>query len=179
MVFTEVDDLSQSALWGAVRAAPLRRHPFALRTGSLDLCGLTLQTGRSTPLAVIGALPRGTACVLLPLDGRETLRLCGGSAEWRGVAAFGAGAAYEMANRQDASWGLLTLPAEWGRSSRRRAGWRSIAPAPRPGCAPTPARGFGLPRSCATSPRSRRRTRGVPGRGSAPRASCHGARCLL
>src|SRR4051794_25198261 len=120
--FADADELSKVTCWGSFRATPLR-YPFSLRTSDLDLSGLTLQTGRSTPLAVLGALPPGTAWLLLPLDGRETLLLRGGAAEPHGIAALGAGAEYEAANRHGASWGLVTLPAadvDWLLSPPRR-----------------------------------------------------------
>ena len=92
-------------------ATPLRHHPLLLQTTNLDLSGLTLQTGRSTPLAVLGAVPAETAWILLPLDGRASLRLGGRAPDACSVAVFGAGAEYEMANRSDVSWGLVAMPA--------------------------------------------------------------------
>jgi hypothetical protein len=109
-VFTEADALSRGTLWGSVRATPLRRYPLSVQTSDLNLSGLTLQTGRSTPLAVLGALPPETVWLIIPLDGRETLRLRSSTAGRLGVAVCGAGAEYEMANRCDASWGLVALP---------------------------------------------------------------------
>jgi hypothetical protein len=127
--FADADELSKVAFWGSLRVTPLR-YPFSLRTSGLDLSGLTLQTGRSTPLAVLGALPPGTAWLLLPLDGRESLCPRAGAVEPHGIAAFGAGAEYEVANRHGVSWGLVTLPAAGvdlllsppHRSAIRRAG---------------------------------------------------------
>ncbi|MFC7477730.1 helix-turn-helix domain-containing protein [Dankookia sp. GCM10030260] len=89
----------------------MRRYPFLLQTRDLDLSGLTLQLGRSTPLGVIGAVPPATAWLLLPLDGAESLLLRGRGAAPCGIAAFGDGAEFELANRSDASWGLIALPA--------------------------------------------------------------------
>jgi AraC-like DNA-binding protein len=107
----EAGDLPLEQDDGACRATPLQPYPFLLRTSNLDLSGLTLQIGCSTPLAVLGAVPTATAWLLLPLEGRSTLLLGGRIAETDGVAAFGAGADYEMANRADASWGLVAIPA--------------------------------------------------------------------
>lgn len=114
---TDVDDIPRPPHGGSWRATPLRCYPFLLQTRALDLSGLTLQVGRSTPLAVIGSVPPATAWLLLPLDGAESLLLRGRAAAPRGVAAFGAGAEFELANRRDASWGLVALPtAEIGPS---------------------------------------------------------------
>src|SRR4051794_33947892 len=109
-VFTEADHLSMETLWGSVRATPLRRYPFSVQVSELNLSGLALQTGRSTPLALLGELPSEIAWLFLPLGGRETFRLGGHLAGQFGVAVCGAGAEYEMANRRDASWGMVALP---------------------------------------------------------------------
>ncbi len=57
-VFTDAGELAKATLWGSFRVTPLR-YPFSLQTSDLDLFDLTLQIGRSTPLAVlVGHLPR-------------------------------------------------------------------------------------------------------------------------
>ncbi|MDO9713815.1 helix-turn-helix domain-containing protein [Paracraurococcus lichenis] len=108
---TEVGELLTPADHGACKAVPLRSYPFSLQTSVLELSGLSLQTGRSTPLAVLGTLPADTAWILLPLHGCRTVRLGGRAAGTHAVAVFGAAAEYEMANSQDSSWALIALRA--------------------------------------------------------------------
>ena len=108
--FTDTDHLCRPDGRGGCQVVPLRSHPFSLQTCILDLAGVRLQTGRSTPLAVLGALPAGTAWVLLPLGGGQTVRLRGSAAGAHAVATFGAAAEYEMANTQDSSWAVIALP---------------------------------------------------------------------
>jgi AraC-like DNA-binding protein len=109
--FSDVDDLSRLDEHGHWKALPLRRYPLSLQIRTLDLAGMTLKIGRSTPLAVLGVLPADCAWVLFPLDGRRTLRLRGRPAGADAVAVFGPRAEYEMANRRDTSWALAILPA--------------------------------------------------------------------
>ncbi|WP_431268063.1 helix-turn-helix domain-containing protein [Dankookia sp. P2] len=128
---TDPGDIAVQTRGDSCRATPLRPHPFLLHTSNLDLSGLTLQTGGSTPLAVLGAVPPETSWLLLPLDGRGTLLLGGRTAGACGVAVFGAGADYEMADRNDGSWGWWRcLRQRSGRSFHRRAGRRSAGPGP-------------------------------------------------
>ena len=127
---TDVGDIPLARHCGPCRATPLRRYPFLLQTSALDLSGLLLQLGHSTPLAVIGSVPPTFAWLLLPLAGADSVLLRGQAAEPHAVAAFGAGAEYELATRRDASWGLVALPmADIGpvlspprRSAMRRPG---------------------------------------------------------
>ena len=125
-VFTDVDELSKVTFWEPFRVTPLR-YPFSLETSDLDLSDLALQTGRSTPLAVLGALPPGTAWLLIPLDGHESLCSRRGAAGPHGVAVFGPGAEYEVGNRHPVSWGLVMLPAariDWLLSPPQRSAIR-------------------------------------------------------
>ncbi|MBX6372715.1 MAG: helix-turn-helix transcriptional regulator [Acetobacteraceae bacterium] len=77
----------------------------------MDLGDVVLQTGCCTLLAAI-AVPASAAWVLLPLGPRRGICvLSGRAAGAHDLAAYGSGAAYEIAVRDDACWGLVTLPA--------------------------------------------------------------------
>jgi methylphosphotriester-DNA--protein-cysteine methyltransferase len=98
--------------WGSYRVAPQGSGVFLARFTDIALDDdVVLQAGRSTPLALVGTLPPGLACLLLPFEGRATVLLNGGTPRPYDVAVYGAGAEYEAANPQDTGWALLALPA--------------------------------------------------------------------
>ena len=110
--FTEPAALPGEAPWGRFTATPLHRYPFSVRLIDLDLDGVLLEIGRSTPMAVIGAMPPDTAALLLPLDGHEGMVVNGGRVERQSVAVGGAGVEYELASRAVIGWALVTLPSD-------------------------------------------------------------------
>jgi AraC-like DNA-binding protein len=115
---------------GSARAVPLRRGPMAVRIIGIGLGDVLLQTGRSTPVALLGTLSRATVLLALPLDGREAMALNGRALQPRCVAAFGAGARYEAASPRDCAWATLVLTAA---TAGALLGRRRLPPALRPG----------------------------------------------
>lgn len=112
----EILPAAGSVAWGCCRLTPLGQGAIALEARSLDLAGMVVQTGRCTPVAAIGSLPSDVAWLVLPLEGRESLRIRGCAVGERGVVVLGGGAEYELANPRASSWGLVALPAEAAQS---------------------------------------------------------------
>jgi len=115
---------------GSARAVPLRCGPMAVRIVGIGLGDVLLQTGRSTPVALLGTLSRATVLLVLPLDGREAMVLNGRALQPRCLAAFGAGAGYEAASPGDCAWATVLLPAA---TAGALLGRRRLPPALRPG----------------------------------------------
>jgi hypothetical protein len=97
--------------WGSYRVAPQGSGVFSARFTDIALDDVILQSGRSTPLALVGTLPPGLACLVLPLEGLGTFLLNGRAARPYDVAVYGAGAEYEAANLRTTGWALLAVPA--------------------------------------------------------------------
>jgi AraC family ethanolamine operon transcriptional activator len=116
---------------GSARAVPLRRGPMAVRTIGIGLGDVLLQSGRSTPVALLGTLSRATVLLVLPLSGREAMVLNGRALQPRCLAAFGAGARYEAASPRDCAWATVVLPA--AAAAGALPGRRRLPPALRPG----------------------------------------------
>src|SRR5918993_2158730 len=116
---------------GSARAVPLRRGPMAVRTIGIGLGDVLLQSGRSTPVALLGTLSRATVLLVLPLSGREAMVLNGRALQPRCLAAFGAGAGYEAASPRDCAWATVVLPA--AAAAGALPGRRRLPPALRPG----------------------------------------------
>jgi AraC family ethanolamine operon transcriptional activator len=115
---------------GSVRAVPLRRGPMAVHTIGIGLGDVLLQSGRSTPVALLGAVSRPTVLLALPLEGGEAVVLNGLAVKPRCVAAFGAGAGYEAASPGDCAWATLVLSAA---TAGALLGRRRLPAALRPG----------------------------------------------
>src|SRR5918993_2655005 len=115
---------------GSARALPLRRGPMAVHIVGIDLGDVLLQTGRSTPVALLGTVSRSTVLLVLPLDGREAMALNGRALQPRCLAAFGAGAGCEAACPRDCAWATVALPAATAAALLAR---RRLPPALRPG----------------------------------------------
>src|SRR5918993_1501473 len=129
-ILSEPGALAADLPCGSVRAVPLRRGPMAVRTIGIGLGDVLLQSGRSTPVALLGTLSRATVLLVLPLSGREAMVLNGRALQPRCLAAFGAGAGYEAASPRDCAWATVALPAAAaaGALPGRRPGspaWRS------------------------------------------------------
>jgi AraC-like DNA-binding protein len=103
---------------------------MAVRIIGIGLGDVLLQTGRSTPVALLGTLSRATGLLVLPLDGREAMVLNGRALQPRCMAAFGAGARYEAASPRDCAWATVALPAA---TAGALLGRRNLPPALRPG----------------------------------------------
>src|SRR5829696_6874497 len=95
---------------GSVAATPLRPAPFTAEISELRLGDVVLQTGRSTPLMVVGGVDPDAAWIVLPLGRAETLRLNGRAVGPGDVALYGPGADHDGANPHDTVRALLTLP---------------------------------------------------------------------
>ena len=114
----------------SVRAVPLRCGPMTVHIARISLGDILLQTVRSTPLAVLGTLPRSAVVLALPFEGYGTALLNGRAVRPHCVATFGAGAGYEMASPRDCTWAMLVLPSA---TISTLLGRRSLPPALRPG----------------------------------------------
>ncbi|HYI84764.1 MAG TPA: helix-turn-helix domain-containing protein, partial [Acetobacteraceae bacterium] len=115
---------------GSARAVPLRRGPMALHIIGIGLGDVLLQTGRSTPVALLGTVSRAAVLLALPLNGREAMALNGRTLQPRCVATLGAGAKYEAASRRDCGWATVVLSAA---TAGTLLGRRRLPPALRPG----------------------------------------------
>ena len=76
-ILSEPGALATDLPCGSVRAVPLRRGPMAVHLIEIGLGDVLLQSGRSTPVALLGTLSRATVLLALPLDGREAMALNG------------------------------------------------------------------------------------------------------
>jgi AraC family transcriptional regulator, ethanolamine operon transcriptional activator len=130
-ILSEPGALATDLPCGPVRAVPLRRGPMAVHLIEIGLGDVLLQSGRSTPVALLGTLSRATVLLALPLDGREAMALNGRLLQPRCVAAFGAGAGYEAASPRDCAWATVVLPA--AAAAGALLGRRRLPPALRPG----------------------------------------------
>jgi AraC-like DNA-binding protein len=129
-ILSEPGALAADLPCGSARAVPLRRGPMAVRIIGVGLGDVLLQTGRSTPVALLGTVSRATVLLVLPLEGREAMTLNGLAVKPRCLAAFGAGARYEAASPGDCAWATVLLPAA---TAGALLGRRRLPPALRPG----------------------------------------------
>src|SRR4051812_31864112 len=108
---SEPGDLEAELLCSAVRVVPLRPGPMAIHITRIGLDDVVLQTARSTPVALLGNLPRATILLVLPLGGSaaEAATLNGLALKSRSVAACGGGAGYEAALHGDGTWSMVTM----------------------------------------------------------------------
>jgi AraC family transcriptional regulator, ethanolamine operon transcriptional activator len=116
----------------AVRVVPLRRGPMAVHITRIGLGDVLLQTVHSTPIALLGKLPRATILLILPLASPATTSaaLNGLALKPDCTAACGGGAEYEAALHGDGAWATVVMLAA---AAGTLLGRQSLPPVVRPG----------------------------------------------
>jgi len=84
---------------------------MAVHITRIGLGDVLLQTARSTPIALLGKLPRATILLVLPSAAPAAAALNGLPMKPHSVTAYGGGAGYEAALHGDCAWSMVTMLA--------------------------------------------------------------------
>src|SRR4051794_10954979 len=84
---------------------------FACEASSVDVGGLAVRVGRSTPLLPQASVPRDAVSLVIVWEGMQSVRLNGREARPHSVTVYGAGATHMGANHGLAAGAVITLNA--------------------------------------------------------------------